>query len=52
LVNIIRAYELTDGDAATLTATPAEVLIDLIVNAVRAKSDTPGRTSERDGRLS
>jgi hypothetical protein len=39
LVNIIRAHALSDLDAATLEATPKEVLIDLIVTATRAESE-------------
>jgi hypothetical protein len=43
LVNIVRAYELSQADPATLASTPAEVLIDLILNAVRAESATRPR---------
>lgn len=38
LVNIVTAYELTDESAAALSATPASVLIELIVSGVRERS--------------
>jgi hypothetical protein len=38
LVNIIRDYELSDQDPATLSSTPDDVLIELIVSQVRALS--------------
>ena len=36
LVNIVRAYRLSDGDAATLNRLPSAELIELIVAGVRA----------------
>ena len=43
LVNIIRAYDLSDLDPNALNQTPAPVLIELIVSSVRAQveSGTP-----------
>jgi len=38
LVNIIRAYELSESDEVTLEATPKDLLIDLIVTAAAAEA--------------
>jgi len=38
LVSIVSDYELSDESVAALAATPASVLIDLIVSAVRART--------------
>lgn len=38
LVNIVTAYELSEESAAALSATPASVLIELIVSAVRQRA--------------
>ncbi len=40
LVNIVRAYDLSDQDANALNLTPAPVLIELIVTAVRAEVES------------
>jgi hypothetical protein len=40
LVNIISAYELSDLDAKTLNETPAPVLVELIVAAVRTQVES------------
>jgi hypothetical protein len=40
LVNIIRAYELSQVDPAILTQTPPPVLVETIVTAVRARTET------------
>jgi hypothetical protein len=39
LVNIIRAYKLSDGDSPSLESTSARALVELIVAAVRAQSE-------------
>jgi hypothetical protein len=39
LVNIIVAHELSQQDPAALTATPDDVLVELIVSEVRARSE-------------
>jgi hypothetical protein len=39
LVNIIVAHQLSQQDSAALSATPADVLIELIVSQVRARSE-------------
>ena len=39
LVNIILAHELSQQDAAALAATPDNVLVELIVSEVRARSE-------------
>ena len=44
LVNIITAYELSAQSAATLMATPAPVLTELIVTAVRERAERVGVT--------
>lgn len=41
LVNIITAYGLSEQQLADLNATPAPVLVELIIAAVRQHSDTP-----------
>ena len=38
LVNIIKAYDLSDQDGAALERTPARELVDVIVAAVRARA--------------
>lgn len=40
LINIIRAYDLSDLDDETLNQTPAGSLIEIIVSAVRARAQT------------
>ena len=40
LVNIIRAYELSDLDSSALNRTPAPVLIELITASVRAQEES------------
>ena len=47
LVNIIRAYELSDADAATLETASAPLLVELIVSAVRAQRPAPPAPSDR-----
>ena len=44
LVNIIDAYELSTQSARDLAATPASVLVELIVAAVRARTTEVGST--------
>ena len=41
LVNIIVAHRLSGQDAAALSATPDDVLVELIVSEVRARSQHP-----------
>jgi hypothetical protein len=41
LVNIITAYALSDQRAADLNATPAPVLVELIIAAVRQRAEEP-----------
>jgi hypothetical protein len=41
LVNIARAYELTDADPLTLNRLPSVELIELIVGGVRARAPRP-----------
>ena len=43
LVNIIRAYELSPVDPAILTQMPPAALVETIVTAVRARSETAAR---------
>jgi hypothetical protein len=43
LVNIVRAYGLSDGDAITLNRLPSAELIELIVAGVRANEPTGPR---------
>lgn len=40
LVNIVRAYELSNQDPAVLNVTPAPVLIELIVSEVRERMES------------
>jgi hypothetical protein len=40
LVNIVRAYDLSNQDPAVLNATPAPVLIELIVSEVRGRTES------------